>query len=138
MKSDMKEHVRQFWNQTPCGTREIKYVEGTSEFFAQLEEERDSREPFISSFANFSKWKNKKVLEVGVGAATDFIRFARGGAVLSGIDLTQHAVDLANRRLELEGLTADLRQGNAEGLPFEDGLFDFTYSWGVIHHTGDV
>lgn len=137
MADASKEQVRTFWEATPCGTRGFEEPEGGPAYFARLELERDEREPFIARFARFDEWRGRRVLEVGVGAATDFVRFARAGAVLTGVDLTQHAVDLARRRLALAGLAADVRQADAERLPFPDGSFEFVYSWGVIHHTSD-
>jgi SAM-dependent methyltransferase len=138
MPTDLKDEVRSFWDATPCGTRDVVHEEGSAAFFDELEANRDRLEPFIERFARFRAWKDRRVLEVGVGAATDFVRFARAGALLSGIDLTPHAAALARRRLEREGLTADVRVGDAEQLPFPDGEFDFVYSWGVIHHTADT
>ncbi len=138
MTVDVKEKVREFWNETPCGTRGLQLAEGSREFFDQLEHERNEREPFIGRFARFDRHHGERVLEVGVGAATDFIRFARGGAKLWGVDLTPHAVALAERRLTLAELQADVRQSDAENLPFSDDVFDFVYSWGVIHHTPDT
>jgi len=138
MLKNFKSAVRDFWDEAPCGTRGIRHPEGSPEFFAQIEKERDEREPFIRDFARFDAWKGKRVLEVGFGAGTDLVRFARAGAVLSGIDYTAHAVRLARQRLRLDGLEGDLREGDAESLPFEDASFDFVYSWGVIHHTEDT
>ena len=34
-----------------------------------------------------------RLLEIGVGIGTDFIRFARAGARATGVDLTEHAVE---------------------------------------------
>lgn len=132
-----KNAVRGFWEKTPCGTRDLVAPEGTKEFFRQLEKERTAREGFVADYARFSAWRGKHVLEVGVGAGSDFVRFARAGAVLTGIDLTRHGVDLTRARLALEGLAAEVRQADAESLPFADGSFDFVYSWGVVHHTPD-
>lgn len=132
---DDLEPVREFWEKTPCGTRGIGEEEGSRAYFERIERERDQREPFIARFARFPEWRGRKVLEVGVGAGTDFIRFARAGAVVTGVDLTRHAVELAQRRLALERLSAEVREASAEQLPFEAGCFDLVYSWGVIHHT---
>lgn len=135
MAASLKQVVRDYWEAEPCGTRGVKLVEGTSEFFARLERERNEREPFIARFARFAEQRGQRVLEVGVGAGTDFVRFAHAGAHATGVDLTRHGVELTRRRLALEGLTADLCEADAEALPFEDETFDFVYSWGVIHHT---
>ena len=62
----------------------------------------------------------------------------RAGAIATGVDLTEHAVELVRRRLELEGLEAEVRTADAESLPFEDASFDRVYSWGVLHHTPDT
>jgi len=131
----VKEAVRDFWQEVPCGTRDLRESPGTRVFFDHLERERDRLEPFIHRFARFGEHRGACVLEVGVGAATDFIRFARAGARLTGVDLTERSVELARQRLALEGLQGELRQADAEALPFPDASFDFVYSWGVIHHT---
>lgn len=129
------ERVREFWESEPCGTRNIELPEGTPEFFAYLEHKRNEREPFINRFACFPEQRGKRILEVGVGAGTDFVRFARAGAIATGIDLTSHGVELTRRRLCLEGLEAQVFQADVRQLPFKDGTFDFVFSWGVIHHT---
>ena len=134
----LKEEVRRFWDKVPCGTRDVRFPEGTKDYFQEIERDRDAKEPFIADCARFKEQRGKRVLEVGFGAGTDFVRFARAGAILSGIDLTEHGARLVRARLALEGLSADIRVGDAENLPFEDGTFDFVYSWGVIHHTEDT
>lgn len=78
------------------------------------------------------------MLEIGLGLGADHQRFAEAGAKLSGIDLTETAVEHTARRLALVGLTSELRVGDAERLPFADASFDIVYSWGVIHHSPDT
>jgi ubiquinone/menaquinone biosynthesis C-methylase UbiE len=41
---------------------------------------------------------------------------------------------LASRRFELYEYHGDIREADAEALPFRDATFDLVYSWGVIHH----
>ena len=132
-----KERVREFWDSAPCGTRDTEGLDEVDQHL-ELERMRDAREPFIPEFARFEEARGKEILEVGVGAGTDHLRFARSGAICSGVDLTQSAVDLTSRRLAREGLASQLRVADAETLPFEDDSFDVVYSWGVIHHTPDV
>jgi SAM-dependent methyltransferase len=134
----LKERVRGFWNRTPCGSAHADAPEGTREYFDQVERRRYELEPFIPVFADFEGAKGKRVLEIGVGLGTDLVQFGRAGAHLTGVDLSEHAVELVSRRLELEGLKGDVRVADAENLPFEDGKFDRVYSWGVLHHTPDT
>ena len=135
MTETLKEAVRAHWEAEPCGSRLADAEPGSREFFAQVEAERYRLEPFIPSFAEFERWRGKRVLEIGVGLGTDFVGFARAGAHVTGIDLTESAAELVRKRLALEGLVGDVRAADAEALPFDDGSFDLVYSWGVLHHT---
>ena len=87
-----KELVRAHWEREPCGTSTADAEPGTPEFFAQVERERYRLEPYVPAFAEFERWAGKRVLEVGVGLGTDFVRFVRAGADAVGIDLTEAAV----------------------------------------------
>jgi len=75
------------------------------------------------------------MLEIGVGAGTDHLQWARAGLDCHGVDLTEEAIETTRRRLEIYGLDSDLKRIDAETLPFDDGTFDLIYSWGVIHHS---
>jgi ubiquinone/menaquinone biosynthesis C-methylase UbiE len=134
----IKREVRRFWEATPCGSWDGTAPEGTAEYYAQVERRRYELEPFIHRFAEFGSTNDQQVLEIGVGLGTDHIQFARAGAHLHGVDLTDRGVELVHRRLELEGLSSDLRVADAEALPFAENSFDIVYSWGVLHHTPDT
>ncbi len=133
-----KGQVRDYWNGQPCGTRDNPHPSFSQEYFRWIEERRDEREPFIDKFAKWSAWSGKRVLEMGVGAGTDFARFARAKARCVGVDLSERSVALCRRRLKLEQLEGALLVGDVERLPFPDDSFDFVYSWGVLHHTEDT
>jgi ubiquinone/menaquinone biosynthesis C-methylase UbiE len=132
-----KEAVRDYWQAAPCGTSLTTAEPGSRAFFDEIEEARYRVEPFIPRFAEFERWHDKRVLEIGVGVGSDFVRFARAGARLSGIDLTDASIELVRRRLAMETLEAELHVADAEALPFADSSFDLVYSWGVLHHTPD-
>jgi len=135
---EQKQRVKTYWEREACGEIHSDAPEGSPEFFAEVEQRRDELEPHIARFADFVGARGLRVLEIGVGLGTDLVRFVRAGAIATGVDLTERAVGLVRRRLELEGLEADLRVADAEALPFEDGSFDRVYSWGVLHHTPDT
>jgi ubiquinone/menaquinone biosynthesis C-methylase UbiE len=136
----LKGEVRDFWNKQSCDTDRTSLPKFSKEYFDDIEAFRYYDQPFIHQFAQFSRYRGKKVLEVGYGAATDFIQWARAGARLTGIDLTPEAFEHARHRLEIYGLPQpeDFRVGDAEKLPFESNTFDLGYSFGVLHHTPDT
>lgn len=134
-----KRAVQEFWNASPCGTAGVSRPQDTKEFFEEIERRRYELEPFIFEYAEFARWKGKKILEVGCGTGTDLLQFLRAGADAYGIDLSGRSVTLARKRLSLSSFeTRRLLLGDAENLPFPANSFDLVYSWGVLHHTPDT
>jgi ubiquinone/menaquinone biosynthesis C-methylase UbiE len=129
------ELLQEYWDKYPCDAAGIDFPQGSIEFFETMEERRYSFQQSIYALAQFTRWRNKKVLEVGFGCGTDLLQFARAEADLYGIDLSKRAVKLTSKRLELYGLQANIIHGDAEDMPFPDNYFDLVYCWGVIHHT---
>lgn len=130
--------VREFWEQEPCGTAPAIVGDRPShsrEWFEQVERYRYEVEPFIHAVAQFTRHRGKRMLEVGVGAGTDHLQWARAGCDCYGVDLTEAGIETTRERLALYGLHSQLQRVDAETLPFEDGCFDLVYSWGVIHHS---
>lgn len=134
----LNDEVRSYWEREACGTQEAVVGElekFSREWFENVENHRYQVEPFIHSIVQFTRYHGKKVLEVGVGAGTDHLQWARAGVECYGIDLTNEAIDTTRRRMETYGFHSNLKRIDGEALPFEDRFFDIVYSWGVIHHT---
>jgi ubiquinone/menaquinone biosynthesis C-methylase UbiE len=123
MTTGTGEAVRSWWEDSWKGATD-----------ARDEEYRYRMEPFIHSVAQFTRHHGRELLEIGVGSGIDHLQWARAGAHCHGIDITAEAIEQTSARLAAEGLTSDLRLGDAEVLPFPDASFDVVYSWGVIHH----
>ena len=136
-KADLKSQVKEHWEHEVCGSRYgADYLAHKERFFAEVERARYSQDYMIPEFARFGDARRKRVLEVGLGAGTDFVQWIRHGAIAYGRDLTAASVEMVKERLELEYLVADVGQGDAEELQeFSDNFFDIYYSWGVLHHT---
>lgn len=135
---ELKERVRAFWQEHPCGTKFSDAEMGTREFFDRVEAHRYGKEWHIPIAANFESTRGLKVLEIGCGLGTDGAQFARAGADYTGIDLTERSIELGRKRFELSGLKGEFRVADAEKLDFADETFDVVYSHGVLHHTPDI
>ena len=131
--------VRDYWNARPCNIRHSTAPIGTREYFDQVEARKYFVEYHIPAFADFARWRGKKILEIGCGIGTDTINFARAGAQVTTVDLSEKSMELARQRAAVFGLEERIRfyPGNAEHLtrfvPLEP--YDLIYSFGVIHHT---
>jgi ubiquinone/menaquinone biosynthesis C-methylase UbiE len=134
----LKERVRAFWQEHPCGTKFSDAPPGTRLFYERVEEHRYRTEWHIPAAADFAGARGLRVLEIGCGLGTDGAQFARAGADYTGVDLTDAAVELARKRFEMFGLAGTFRTADAEHLDFADDSFDLVYSHGVLHHTPDT
>ncbi|MEV6931406.1 methyltransferase domain-containing protein [Dactylosporangium sp. NPDC051485] len=64
-----------------------------------------------------------RVLEVAVGTGLNLPHYPAGASV-SGIELSPRMLAIARERAAGLGLGAELLQGDAEALPYDDGTFD--------------
>src|SRR5262245_48349096 len=129
-----KKNIKQHWEEETCGTR---YAQATDrkQYFSEISEARYRLEPYIPPFADFPSAKGKTVLEIGVGAGSDFENWCRYANHATGIDLTERAIQLTDERLSIGGFSPTayrLQTADAENLPFDDNSFDIVYSWGVL------
>jgi len=131
--------VAEYWDRRPCNIRHSPKEIGTRAYFDEVEARKYFVEPHVLRFAEFPRWGGKRVLEIGCGIGTHTISFARGGAAVTAIDLSERSLEIARQRAAVYGLDGRVTfyAGNAEELdavvPVEP--YDLIFSWGVIHHT---
>ena len=100
---------------------------------------RYSNEPEILKFTDFNLLKDLNVLEVGYGLGSDAVLLAKSSKNYFGTDLSEVSYEVTSRRLKLYDLkNTNLKVGSSTNLDYEDSFFDFVYSWGVIHHSGNL
>lgn len=130
--------IAAYWDEHIHDLTITTYPIGTPGFFRQLDEYRYDKLNYLPRLVNFDGYKEKKLLEVGCGAGIDLVRFARGGANVTGIDLSKTAIELAYKNFEQSGQNADLRVMNGECMQFADNTFDVVYAHGVLQYTPDT
>jgi SAM-dependent methyltransferase len=118
---------------------------GTREFFENVDRNfigalphMHSDRPFGALFP-FEKYASgKSVLEVGCGMGTMAMQWARTGCSYTAVDLSPFSIQMTSRRFRLFGYAGTFVQADARHLPFANGMFDFGYSWGVLHHSPNL
>lgn len=146
MANRTQDEIRGWWALNPMTydwRGEIPYEPGSPEHLAEVERRfldeawfaQPKGAPAFSGLIPFDTLAGKDVLEIGCGTGVHARLLAAAGARLSAVDLTPTAVELTKARLALHGLDADVREADAEQLPFPDDSFNFVWSWGVIHHS---
>ena len=134
-----KTKIRNWWeNHLPQYAYSSKEI-NTKAYFDEQEKKRYGiYYRYFPEILQWDRWKGKSVLEIGCGVGTDLLQFAKHGAIVTGIDLTQTAIQITKKRFDAYNLKGTFIQADAENLPFEDNTFDFVYSLGVLHHTPDT
>jgi SAM-dependent methyltransferase len=127
--------VRNYWNAHIHDLEITKHPVGSPGFFADLDQYHFEKLHHLPRLVAFDGYRGKRVLEVGCGAGTDLVRFAKGGAIVTGVDLSPAAIALARQNFAQQGLEADLREADGEHLPFPDNTFDLVYAHGVVQYT---
>lgn len=127
--------VRDYWNHHIHDLDISSSPPGSREFFADLDHYHFEKLHHLPRLIDFNAYRGRQVLDVGCGAGTDLARFAKGGAIVSGVDLSSSAIALARQNFAQQGLTADLREADGERLPFDDEAFDVVFAHGVVQYT---
>ena len=136
----MIDAIAAYWNERIHDLKMTDQPVGTLRFFDDLDEYRFDKLRYLPRLVDFGGFRGKRLIEVGCGIGTDLTRFARGGAVVTGVDLAQRSIELARANLMLHGVDGqtDLRVANGEALPFTDDSFDVVYGHGVLQYTADA
>jgi ubiquinone/menaquinone biosynthesis C-methylase UbiE len=130
--------IRVYWNEHIHDLEIATEPVGTKGFFRELDQYRFDKLRYLPQVVNFPTYRGRKLLEVGCGAAIDLVRFARDGAVVTGVDLAETSIELARQNFAHAGLTAELYVMNGEALEFADETFEVVYAHGVLQYTADA
>jgi 2-polyprenyl-6-hydroxyphenyl methylase/3-demethylubiquinone-9 3-methyltransferase len=77
-----------------------------------------------------------RFIDIGCGSGIHSLAAVRlGAAQVVAIDIDPDSVAATKELLAREGVVADVRE---ESVFHATGQFDVVYSWGVLHHTGDM
>lgn len=136
--TDANARVREYWDTHIHDLEISNHPPGSAGFFADLDEYHFDKLHHLLRLVPFDGMRGKKVLDVGCGAGVDLLRFAKGGAIVTGVDISSSAIELARKNAAYQGLDADLRVADGEDLPFDEGTFDLVFAHGVIQYSNST
>jgi len=93
---------------------------------------------YMHSVFEFDTWGGRTVLEMGCGSGIDAVEFARNGAAVVAIDITDNAVELTRELAREAGQDILVMKVLGDAIPLQNERFDCVYSYGVLHHIPDV
>jgi SAM-dependent methyltransferase len=140
MEEMTEQVIREFWDAYPCGENLVESLGADHEsFFRRYDALRYRLEAHILKRLDAIDFKEKHVLEIGLGQGADSEQIIRRGAIWSGLDLTSESISRVSARLKLRGLPYQrLELGSALSMPFPDNSFDMVFSHGVLDHVPDI
>ena len=104
--------IERYWNARIHDLEMTQQPVGSRAFFEDLDAYRFDKLHYLPRLVDFNGYAGRELLEVGCGIGTDLVRFARGGAIVTGVDLSTTAIDLARKNFDWNGVH---RQGAAHG-----------------------
>ena len=135
-----EQDIRSFWEGHPCGEQLVgSLADEYEEFFERYDAFRYRTEGHILDCLDAIDFRDRQVLEIGLGQGADAEQLIRRGARWSGLDLTQESVERVRTRLALRQLPFEsVERGSILEAPFADDSFDMVFSHGVLHHVPDI
>ena len=130
----------EFWNEL-CGTglaKTIGITDASAESLRHFDDAYFGMYPYLMDYVSPHSLSGKRVLEIGLGYGTLGQRLAERGADYYGLDIAAGPVMMMRYRLEQLGRAPNVLEGSVLGMPYETESFDFVYSIGCLHHTGNL
>lgn len=132
-----------FWNEL-CGSRlahSLGVMKVTPENLCRFDDAYLSMYPYLWGYVVNEELEGKKILEIGLGYGTLFGKvLASTDCEYYGLDIAEGPVAMMQYRLSLlgRGRRERVQVGSALDIPYKDECFDYVYSIGCLHHTGNL
>jgi ubiquinone/menaquinone biosynthesis C-methylase UbiE len=82
----------------------------------------------------FGDVRGKRLLDYGCGASEAGVYFAKQGASVVGVDVSDGMLEAAKKLAGHHGVTIETRQVTSAHIPADENEFDLIYGNGVLHH----
>lgn len=131
-----------FWDEL-CGTamaRSLGITEISEDTLRRFDRAYFEYYPYLAGYVKGEPLQGKRVLEIGLGYGSLGGLIILQGARYFGLDLARGPARMMQFRLGISGSLqgSGSGQGSALALPFANDYFDYVYTIGCLHHTGNL
>lgn len=133
--NNLIELIRNYWNEHQYEYQISKHPPGTIEYFNDIELYYEKKHGYMNEIIDYNNLEGKKVLEIGCGLGVQPVKLAKAGADVTAIDISDFAVEMTKKNLEVHNLKAEVFRGNGERLEFDDRNFDTVLSISSLPYT---
>lgn len=132
----------EFWDEL-CGStlaQSLGITELTHQNLSRFDEAYLAFYPYLADYVLREDLENKKVLEIGLGYGTLGNLLVSQGSDYYGIDIAENPVAVMSHRLRYLGQNKanKVQRGSALEIPYKNASFDYVYTVGCLHHTGNL
>ena len=131
-----------FWDEL-CGSamaRSLGITDASPASLERFDREYLSHYPYLPQYLDHPL-RDAEVLEIGLGYGTLSEQLMQRGASYHGLDIAEGPVNMVRDRWRRTGgqdAESRVLQGSVLELPFADEHFDYVFTIGCLHHTGDL
>ena len=143
MQKHLDRRNAEFWNEL-CGSslaRSLGIREASTDNLRRFDEAYFSLYPYLYEYFVDEHLEGRRVLEIGLGYGALGQALTERGCDYHGLDVAEGPAGMMCYRLsQLERLNwrAKVQIGSVLDIPYGDSSFDYVYSIGCLHHTGDI
>jgi len=132
-------HARETFNPDPTGPKSLEGAEPfTLQWFLNIEQQRHYRKArWIPRLLEFGKHSGETLLGVGNGLGTDWVQYARQGAIVTVCSSSADELGLIRRNFELRGLTGRFHHSAPLHLPVENSSIDVACLGNILFDSSD-
>ena len=131
-----------FWDEL-CGSHLAQAVglrDASAESLARFDKAYMDMYPYLYRYIPIGDLRGRAVLEIGLGYGTLGQMLAAAAGEYHGIDIASGPVAMMQHRLRQLGDAGRgcAVRGSALDLPYRSSSFDYVYTIGCLHHTGNI
>ncbi len=130
----------EFWNEL-CGSglaRSLGITEPSPQNLLRFDEAYFGIYHYLYDYTRPYALAHKKTLEIGLGYGTLGQHLVEQGAEYYGLDIATSPTKMMRYRLTLMNKAKNTLTGSALAIPYHSDSFDFVYTIGCLHHTGNL